>query len=35
VLHIKQIDDDEELDIPELKDSKPEPFDIYGLELPI
>ena len=35
VLHIKQIDDSESLDIPELKDSKPEPFDIYGLGLPI
>ena len=33
VLHIKQIDDSEELDIPELEDSKPEPFDIYGLGL--
>lgn len=34
VLHIKQIDDNEDLDIPELEDSKPEPFDIYGLGLP-
>ena len=34
VLHIKQIDDDEELDIPELEDSEPEPFDIYELGLP-
>ena len=33
VLHIKQIDDSEPLDIPELEDSKPEPFDIYGLGL--
>lgn len=29
VLHIKQIGDNEDLDIPELEDS--EPFDIYGL----
>ncbi len=34
VLHIKQIDDSEPLDIPELEDSKPEPFDIYGLGMP-
>ena len=34
VLHIKQIDDSESLDVPELKDSEPEPFDIYGLGLP-
>ena len=34
VLHIKQIDNDEELDVPELEDSEEEQFDIYELGLP-